>query len=255
MIRYDKNLNKQIQKTVKNFNQKISRLEKMGTELLPQKISAKTIKQSVTTRTELNKQLKNYQSFSKRGSEKIIKLADNTKISYYEMQLAKKKIANEKRKLTLEINALSNQDVKIFGKKQAGTFLQMGDDYLLNLIAKRKALNKNLAKLSKNEIDNLIKMTNRSEDKSKTFQDNYINELINLAKMFNFDKNKLSTIVEKLKNISPKNFYKLYNEDKAIKALFDYYTSLKNPEYIYDDVNNLLEGMSDNIDNIVEGYV
>ena len=38
-IRYDKKLNQEINRTIKNFNQKIARLEKQDRELLPSKIT------------------------------------------------------------------------------------------------------------------------------------------------------------------------------------------------------------------------
>ena len=40
-IRYDKKLNQEINKTIRNFNQKIVRLEKEEKELLPKKITKK----------------------------------------------------------------------------------------------------------------------------------------------------------------------------------------------------------------------
>ena len=40
-IRYDKKLNQEINRTIKNFNQKIARLEKQDRELLPSKITKK----------------------------------------------------------------------------------------------------------------------------------------------------------------------------------------------------------------------
>ena len=44
-IRYDKKLNQEINKTIKNFNQKISRLEKSQRDLiLPNKITKKRVK-------------------------------------------------------------------------------------------------------------------------------------------------------------------------------------------------------------------
>ena len=52
-IRYDTQLTKNIQRGVRNFNQKIDRLEKINDELgiydLPEKISIKALKKSVTS--------------------------------------------------------------------------------------------------------------------------------------------------------------------------------------------------------------
>ena len=56
-IRYDKKLNAEINRTIRNFNQKIARLEKEERELLPSKITKKQIKESVYTRNELNRKL------------------------------------------------------------------------------------------------------------------------------------------------------------------------------------------------------
>ena len=60
-IRYDKKLNQEINRTIKNFNQKIARLERQDRELLPSKITKKDLKNSVYTRTELRRKLKQLQ--------------------------------------------------------------------------------------------------------------------------------------------------------------------------------------------------
>ena len=62
-IRYDKKLDQEINRTIKNFNQKIARLEKQEKELLPSKITKKDLKSGVYTRTELQRNLKELQRF------------------------------------------------------------------------------------------------------------------------------------------------------------------------------------------------
>ena len=58
----------------KNFNAKITRLEKAGIakEFLPEKISVKNIYKDVATRRDLNKVIKQAEIFTSRGSEKIV---------------------------------------------------------------------------------------------------------------------------------------------------------------------------------------
>ena len=64
-IRYDKKINQEINRTIKNFNQKIARLEKEQRDLiLPDKITKKALKESVYTRTELKRKLKELQRYS-----------------------------------------------------------------------------------------------------------------------------------------------------------------------------------------------
>ena len=56
MIRYDKKLNNEIAKTIRNFNNKIRRLEKLGRDLdLPEKVTRKDLTSSSYTRKELKR--------------------------------------------------------------------------------------------------------------------------------------------------------------------------------------------------------
>ena len=61
-IRYDKKLNQEINRTIKNFNQKIARLEKQERELLPSKITKQELKNTSFTRAELLRKLKELQN-------------------------------------------------------------------------------------------------------------------------------------------------------------------------------------------------
>ena len=57
-IRYDKKLNQELNRIVKNFNQKIVRLEKQERELLPTTTTVRQIKKDVSSRQELTRKLK-----------------------------------------------------------------------------------------------------------------------------------------------------------------------------------------------------
>ena len=87
MIRYDKKLNNEIAKTIRNFNNKIRRLEKLGRDLdLPEKVTRKDLTSSSYTRKELKRKLERLKSFSKRGDEESIKLDSGLIISKYEYE-------------------------------------------------------------------------------------------------------------------------------------------------------------------------
>ena len=143
-IRYDKKLNQEINRTIKNFNQKIARLEKQERELLPSKITKKDLKNNVYTRAELQRKLKELQRFSKRGAEEVIETKGGVKLTQYELQNIKRENARIKRNITREINRLKVNKPKIFGKSQTTTFSQMGDTDYLNLVARRRALEKDI---------------------------------------------------------------------------------------------------------------
>ena len=77
-IRYDKKLNNEINRVVKNFNQKIARLEKQERELLPAKISTKQLKSESYSRTDLRRKLKESDSQLKIYKNTLVQRALST---------------------------------------------------------------------------------------------------------------------------------------------------------------------------------
>ena len=263
-IRYDKKLNQEINRTIKNFNQKIARLEKQDRELLPSKITKKDLKSGVYTRTELRRKLKELQRFGRRGAEDIIETSGGVRLTQYNYQNIKRENARIKRNITREINRLRVNKPKIFGKTQTSTFSEMGDHDYLNLVARRKALEKDINKLSRDELERftkLIEKTGKNQQyMNSIFKQNYFDMLTDLAYYFDYDNDKLNILKQKLMNLKPNDFLKLFKEDKSIRAILDYYPIVTNsfnainPDDIKEDVINLYDNLIDNIDMILQDY-
>ena len=263
-IRYDKKLNQEINRTIKNFNQKIARLEKQDRELLPSKITKKDLKNSVYTRTELRRKLKELQRFGTRGAEDIIETRGGARLTKYDYQNIKRENTRIKRNITREINRLKVNKPKVFGKIQSSTFSEMGDSDYLNLVARRKALEKDINKLSRDELERftkLIEKTGRSQQyMNSIFKQNYFDMLTDLAYYFDYDNDKLNILKQKLMNLKPNDFLKLFKEDKSIRAILDYYPIVTNsfnainPDDIKEDVINLYDNLINNIDMIIQDY-
>lgn len=263
-IRYDKKINKEINRVIKNFNQKIVRLEKQGKELLPSKITKKELKESVYNRNELKRKLKELQQFSNRNAEQIIETNTGLKLTQYELTNLKRENARIKRNITREINRLIYSRPKVFGKTQTSTFSEMGDIDFLNLKARRKALDKDILKLNKQEFERfkkLVEKTGRNQQyMNSIFKENYFQMLTDLGYYFDYDNEKLIGLKEKLMKMKPNDFLRLFKEDKSIRAILDYYPIVTNsfdavnPEDIKDDVVNLYDALIDNIDDIIKDY-
>lgn len=264
MIRYDKKINKEINRTIKNFNQKIDRLAKLDNELLPNKISKKELKQSVSNRTELYRKLRELKRFGKRGVEEVVTTEGGVKATKYEIQNLKKESARLKQKITREINILKVEKPRVFGKQQARTFAEMGDEYYLNLIARRQALDKEISKLSKDEFKRYSELLERTNENirqtNEKFKGNYWEMLTDLAYLYDYDKNKLKELENKITGLRTDKFLKLFREDKSIKAIVDYYILRVsnpmgiNPEDIREDIISLYDNLYDNIDEILKDY-
>ena len=263
-IRYDKKLNQEINRTIKNFNQKIARLEKQDRELLPSKITKKDLKNSVYTRTELRRKLKELQRFGTRGAEDIIETRGGARLTKYDYQNIKRENTRIKINITREINRLKVNKPKVFGKIQSSTFSEMGDSDYLNLVARRNALEKDINKLSRDELERfkkLIEKTGRSQQyMNSIFKQNYFYMLTDLAYYFDYDNDKLNILKQKLMNLKPNDFLKLFKEDKSIRSILDYYPIVTNsfnainPDDIKEDVINLYDNLIDNIDMILQDY-
>ena len=268
-IRYDKKLNQEINRTIKNFNQKIARLEKQEKELLPSKITKKDLKESVYTRSELQRKLKELQRFSKRGAEEVITTRGGVRITKYELNEIKRENARLKRNITREINRLKVNKPKILGKEQTSTFSEMGDTDYLNLVARRKALEKDINKLLSDEFERFIKLiekTGKSQQYMNTvFKENYFEMLTDLACYYGYDNKKLTEMKKKLMRLKPNDFFRLFKEDKSIKAILDYYPivtsnfDFNSGMYVnrmdyQEDVLNLYDALYDNLDDILKDY-
>lgn len=154
---------------------------------------------------------------------------------------------------------------KVFGKVQARTFAEMGDPRYLNLVARRKALEKGkLTKLTKEEYERykklVIKTVKNKTYMNNVFKENYLKMLTDLGYYYKYDKDKMKLLEEKLLKLDSNNFRKLFESDKSIKAILDYYpvvtntTTGINPEDIKEDVTNLYDSLINNLDDILKDY-
>lgn len=131
-IRWNEQDTKEINRIVKNFNAKINRLAKKDpsiSNILPEKITTKQLKELINTRQDLNRELNALKRFSKKGSEEIV-VVPNTE---YDLKITKWQktemnrrigIINRKRKSRLE--ELQNTEMTSRGVKLGYTRGQLG---------------------------------------------------------------------------------------------------------------------------------
>lgn len=98
-IRWKPDDNQELRKAVKNFNAKLSRIEKKNpttiiidnegnakvvktSSLLPERVTVKEIKELIDTRQDLKRELASLKRFTQRGSEQIVKIPDTNNTVY-----------------------------------------------------------------------------------------------------------------------------------------------------------------------------
>lgn len=263
-IKYDKKLNYEIKKTISNFNRKVRRLQSQERQFTPSQLTKAELTKDIRNRRELERKLNELKRFNKRGSEEIVTTKGGIKLTRYELENLKRKSARAKYNLTREINRLSTTKPTVFGRKQDVTFAEMGDTRYLNSVTRRDALRKNINTLTKEEFEKykgLVNKTIQYQDYERsTFKDNYFKMIEDLGYFYSYNSDKLETIKKKLYSLDSEKFLKLFNTDKSIKAITDYYpimtgrkTGIK-PIDIESDVVTLFNNLYDNIDKIVANY-
>ena len=256
MIKVQARTNKEINRVIANFNQKISRLEKLDKEVtIPTRISKKDL-MDVSSKAELNRKLNQLKRFSRRGAEAAYKLESGELITDWEKKETGIELRVAKARLTKKIKHLESSKPKIAGKLQVATFAQMGDTQYLNLKAQRERLQKGKIEDTK-DILKFRKIAQKilRMGYSSVFRESYKQMLEDIAYQHGYDRDKVDLIMDKIDTLGDTGFLKLFNDDKAIKnVLYFYKTSGLELEDMRENVINLFDEIHGNIDSIIEDY-
>lgn len=266
MIRYNKELVNEINKTVRNYNAKISRLQKINPSLaLPEKVTARSIKNISNSRKDLNKTLASLKRFSKRGAEDTIVLPSGDFISNYELGELKRESARLQRNLTRRINELADITPKVAGVKKDYTYAEMGDMRLNNMIAKRDTLKRMSKSITKGgDLKNFIKLLETTKNKQNyqisIFKNNYIDKMLtNQAYAIGYDSNRINEIKAKLNKLSDKDFLRFFDEEKVVQMVRDKYvdsTKLSGDAYFSyeEEMRDIFNNLYENMDEYLKDY-
>lgn len=256
---------RELQRAVNNFNSKVKRLESVDREIdIPEKASITAIKDRVTNKWELNREIDKLERFTKRNAEELVKNKSGVVLSRWEFENLQREQKRLNARLLREIERYGNITPKEFGKKQSATYAQMGDERLSNLKARQRAISsKSISKINKDQLkslETLINKTNANYRKDKeVFYNNYLDgTLLNLGYYVGYDEEKLNYIKEKLNELTPDQFIKAFNTDVSLKDIQDRYVLSHEdgitPEILEADVTPVLDELYNNIDDIVASY-
>ena len=253
-------------RAINNFNRKVKRLESVDREIdIPEKESITAIKDRVTNKWELNREIDRLERFTKRNAEDLIKNKSGVVLSRWEYENLQKEQKRLNARLLREIDRYGKITPKEFGKAQAVTYAQMGDEKLSNLKARQKAISsKKLSKINREQLKSLETLINKTNanyrsTKKDTFYDNYLDgSLLNLGYYVGYDEEKLAYIKEKLNELTPDQFIKAFNEEASLRDIQDRYWIMHEegvtPDKLNDEVTPLLDEVYNNIDKIVANY-
>ena len=217
-IRWTDADSKELARVVKNFNAKISRLEKKNPQqknALPERVSVKQIKDLVTTRNDLKRELNSLSRFSQKGAEKIVTAPDN----YYNLQMTnwqKKEmtrrtaVINRKRDKRREMIAdvdLTSRGKKV-GYKKGNLGMGKADQVAL------EPMNAFTHKMTRADLRMKFKNILRESQegywmqREQLLKENYIKSLEQ-----NFREKDIKDVIKKIDNMDFREFYKVFQAE------------------------------------------
>lgn len=265
----------ELRRAVSNFNSKIKRLESVDREIdIPEKASITAIKDRVTNKWELNREIDKLERFTQRNAEELIKNNSGVVLSRWEFENIQREQKRLSARLLREIERYGKIKPSEFGEKQALSYAQMGDDKLFNLKSRYKAIsNKKIKDINKDQLTKLLGYINRTNanyrsTKKEIFYDNFLDgTLLNLSYIIGYDKDKIDYIRKKLGELSPDQFIKAFNSELSLRYIQEKNQSpdKSKPEEeqtlsetkiqeLKDDLTPVLDELRENIDTIVDSY-
>lgn len=219
-IRWTEQDKQELQRAVKTFNQKISRMEKRNPELknaLPEKVKMKEIKSLIQSRQDLKRELNSLRRFSKKGNDEIITFGDyDTKITKWqkqELSLRIREINKERKKKLKEIEKLEiTQGGKPLGYKKGQVGMGRVEQIeLLPMTGLTPGMNSRDVK-RKYKSALYQSQSGYLNTKDEKMKENYIKGLSE-----NFSENEVKEIINKIKNMKTKDFIETYYADENAK--------------------------------------
>lgn len=224
-IKYDKNLNARIRRTVKNFNAKVryNKTKTRGKGMLPSTISTQALKDKYSDKSlaELEKQLKLYQSFGQRNA---LDRSDTSRLSKWEENYFK---ANLDKTKEFFDNEISDLERIIGGKPEYHMRLH---DRLNNLKRQREALNRDFDTLTEDQIKGMRGYFNYAERsdivKEKNFR-LYLSQLERTMDNLGYSKAEINSLFNEFNKLSENEFLEMVRNEDLIDAVYDLIDSPK----------------------------
>lgn len=230
-IRYDKKLNRQLLRTVQNYNKKITRMERAGVAVPAEKVRVRDIKREFTDRRELLSYMRELRKLSKRGVENIVYI-DRYGKEYSEYEF---KIGGFRQRRALRMGARLLEKARKTHRTEGGEAeaqTLMGTDYVSNLEAnierlKKARYSKNLTKEQRAAIVRASVKIIGTKKYQFTLKANFGKELYALCEVANIPRDVPDTIMELLDKLDGKQFEMLRSAEELIVKIEEYYPRLK----------------------------
>ena len=238
-INWHRSDEQELRRVVKNFNSKLSRIMKKNPEIaeyLPERMSYKELRENITSRQELNRELKSMKRFSQKGSEELVKSKSGLTVTKWEKKEVGIQVAIINRERTRKRKLLEAEEATSRGQKLNLTRSQMNSIRMNELNKKIFNFDK-IKKSDWSKYKATVKRQSHPDFQSEAdehLRDNYIKGLIEIFG----ETDDILELIEEIKNLSLKEFItKFYKEQEAtITFIYDPIEAERKKKILKEDV-------------------
>lgn len=256
-IRYDKELNAEIKRIVYNYNRKRKRAKDRGVpkKFLPDKVFVSSLKTNYTNRGDLLRELRNLQRFNELGSSafKIVETAGGGRLSKYQFDYIKRNIDSARQFYDQQINDV-NEIVSL--EKHNHDM----DTYLITLQNQRQTLDLDINTLTPSQVKTITKYIDKSKEYNEIQSRGYrgfLKVVDNVMQILDYDESTINEFFEKMGNLTPTQFLKMYLHSDLIGKIYDLIPSppIKNGRLLTsddEDAKAYIDALLESFDTIKE---
>ena len=217
-IRWNQYDSEQLRRAVKNFNAKISRLEKKDPKnksALPEKVTVKQMRELIDTRQDLKRELNALQRFSRRGSEELVDVPEskyNLKITKWQKEEMSRRVGVINRKRKKKLKEIAGIELKSRGEELGYTrgaigMGRMDEVALYPIRAFTPAMNRQDVR---KKYSMILKESQAGywDKKDIILKENYIRSLES-----NFNPKDIADVKEKIMEMDHKKFRKIFESE------------------------------------------
>ena len=217
-IRWNQSDDAELKRVVKNFNAKLTRLEKKDPSIagaLPERISAAQLRDMIETRQDLNRELNALRRFSQRGAEELITAPENDynlKITKWQKEEINRRVGVINRKRSDRLKKMQDIQATSRGEKLGYTKGQIGmgraEEHSLQPI---KGFT---AKMNRQDLDKKFRQIMKEsqsgywDKRDEILRGNYIKSLEQ-----NFNPEDIAEIVERIENMDFGEFREIFESE------------------------------------------
>ena len=251
-IRYNKDFNKRLYKTVRNYNRKIERAEGSGIpkNRLPHRLKVSDLKGSYTKRSELNKVLNQMENFNRSSVKAMGYFNEDVRTTKWNYDFVKTNQLPAIQYFENEFKRVEKRVSKLPGER----------GYLNTISAKIKTLQKDISEMDDNEFRASLSAINEFITRPSSLKDDYrqylhcVEEVMDTLNMSTEKKNEF---FKKFEQLTPTQFLYAYDNNDIIGRIYElYFKRDENGEVVLntdvDSANELIDVLFEEVDFIIE---